>query len=69
MPIGGELAPRNEVGHRLGQRAGRERTADDPRFERVYALADAGFSATKIATQIGSQVGEVELILSLRRVA
>jgi hypothetical protein len=40
--------------------------ADDPRFERVYALADAGFSAAKIAGQIGSQVGEVELILSLR---
>jgi hypothetical protein len=41
--------------------------AEDPRFERVYALADAGFSAGKIAGQIGSQVGEVELILSLRR--
>jgi hypothetical protein len=40
---------------------------EDPRFERVYALADAGFSATKIAGQIGSQIGEVELILSLRR--
>jgi hypothetical protein len=39
---------------------------DDPRFERIYALADAGFSATKIAGQIGSQVGEVELILSMR---
>jgi hypothetical protein len=41
-------------------------SGDDPRFERVYALADAGFSAPKIASQIGSQVGEVELILSLR---
>jgi hypothetical protein len=39
---------------------------DDPRFERVYALADAGFSATKIASQVGSQISEVELILSLR---
>jgi hypothetical protein len=39
---------------------------DDPRFERVYALADAGFTAAKIAGQIGAQVGEVELILSLR---
>jgi hypothetical protein len=44
----------------------REELTDDPRFERVYALADAGFSATRIANQIGSQVGEVELILSLR---
>jgi hypothetical protein len=38
----------------------------NPRFERVYALADAGMSVAKIASQIGSQVGEVELILSLR---
>jgi hypothetical protein len=42
------------------------RIDDEARFERVYALADAGLSASKIATQIGSQVGEVELILSLR---
>ncbi|MEX2137943.1 MAG: hypothetical protein WD894_01690 [Pirellulales bacterium] len=47
---------------RLGENLG-----DDPRFERVYALADAGFSAARIASQVGSQVGEVELILSLRR--
>ncbi|HEV3417524.1 MAG TPA: hypothetical protein VG056_11940 [Pirellulales bacterium] len=40
--------------------------AGNPRFERVYALADAGMSPTTIANQIGSQVGEVELILSLR---
>jgi hypothetical protein len=42
------------------------RIDDEARFERVYALADAGLSAAKIAAQIGSQVGEVELILSLR---
>ncbi len=40
--------------------------AGNPRFERIYALADAGMSVTTIANQIGSQVGEVELILSLR---
>jgi len=40
--------------------------AGNPRFERVYALADAGMSPASIANQIGSQVGEVELILSLR---
>lgn len=40
--------------------------AGNPRFERVYALADAGMSPSAIANQIGSQVGEVELILSLR---
>jgi hypothetical protein len=42
--------------------------SDDSRFERVYALADAGFSAARIASQIGSQIGEVELILSLRAI-
>jgi hypothetical protein len=40
--------------------------AGNPRFERIFALADAGMSPAKIANQIGSQVGEVELILSLR---
>ncbi|HKD36075.1 MAG TPA: hypothetical protein VKB78_04720, partial [Pirellulales bacterium] len=40
--------------------------ANNPRFERVYALADAGMTAATIAKQIGTQVGEVELILSLR---
>ncbi len=39
---------------------------NNPRFERVYALADAGMSAPTIAKQIGTQIGEVELILSLR---
>ncbi len=42
------------------------RMDEETRFERVYALSDAGLSAAKIATQVGSQVGEVELILSLR---
>jgi hypothetical protein len=40
--------------------------ADKPRFDRVYALADAGLSPSTIANQIGSQVGEVELILGIR---
>ncbi len=45
----------------------RQRTAPtNPRAERIYALADAGLSPTTIANQIGSQLGEVELILSLR---
>ncbi|HEX3999133.1 MAG TPA: hypothetical protein VHX65_11330 [Pirellulales bacterium] len=41
--------------------------ADKPRFDRVYALADAGLSPATIASQIGSQVGEVELILGIRK--
>jgi hypothetical protein len=40
--------------------------ADKPRFDRIYALADAGLSPATIANQIGSQVGEVELILGIR---
>jgi len=39
---------------------------DKPRSDRIYALADAGLSPTTIANQIGSQVGEVELILGIR---
>jgi len=42
------------------------KVAGNPRFERIYALADAGLSTATIANQIGGQVGEVELILSLR---
>jgi hypothetical protein len=58
--------PNRERAHSLQTTAGDD-PGDDPRFERVYALADAGFSAAKIAGQIGAQVGEVELILSLRQ--
>ncbi|MGO9111344.1 MAG: hypothetical protein ACLP9L_19125 [Thermoguttaceae bacterium] len=32
----------------------------------IYRLADYGFAATEIARRVGSPVGEVELILSLR---
>ena len=36
------------------------------RREEVYRLADYGFAAAEIARRVGSPVGEVELILSLR---
>ena len=36
------------------------------RREEVYRLADYGFAAPEIARRVGSPVGEVELILSLR---
>jgi hypothetical protein len=53
-----------------GEKASRQQppsdSADKQRFERIYALADAGLSPAKIASQIGSQLGEVELILGLR---
>jgi hypothetical protein len=69
----GRSAPESNPGHPPAHRDITEgdfdSRTDDPRFDRVYALADAGFSAARIASQIGSQVGEVELILSLRRAA
>jgi hypothetical protein len=61
-----ELASRQSTLTRAAPKSRPLRIDDETRFERVYALADAGLSASKIATQIGSQVGEVELILSLR---
>lgn len=39
----------------------------NPRHEEVYALADAGHDSHAIAGYVGSPIGEVELILSLRR--
>lgn len=36
---------------------------------RIHALADAGFDSAAIAHQVGSPIGEVELVLSLRRQA
>lgn len=40
---------------------------EDPRYTSVYRLADQGVSAMDIARQLGRPVGEVELILDLRR--
>lgn len=37
------------------------------RNEQIYRLADAGHSSGAIAAQIGAPIGEVELILGLRR--
>lgn len=39
----------------------------DSRFRRVYELVDAGASPIKAAEQLGMPLGEVELILNLRR--
>jgi hypothetical protein len=46
---------------------GPSRTVDRARRrEEIYRLADYGFAAAEIAHRVGSPVGEVELILSLR---
>ena len=39
----------------------------DPRHARIYALADAGQSASQIAQELNQPSGEIELILALRR--
>lgn len=42
------------------------RPGTDRRYDEIYALADYGFAPAEIAGRIGSPIGEVELILSLR---
>ncbi len=42
------------------------RLADDRRYEEIYTLADYGLDTGEIAQRVGTPVGEVELILSLR---
>ncbi len=39
----------------------------DRRYDEIYALADAGQTSQAIAERLGTPVGEVELILGLRR--
>ena len=39
----------------------------DPRFQRVYDLVDAGTSTIRAAEQLNLPLGEVELILNLRK--
>jgi hypothetical protein len=42
------------------------RPSADRRYEEIYTLADYGLDAGEIAQRVGSPVGEVQLILSLR---
>lgn len=43
-----------------------ERPSASRRNSEIYTLADAGHSSATIASRVGSPIGEVELILSLR---
>jgi len=45
----------------------KQRPSAERRYEEIYLMADYGFDATEIARRVGSPVGEVELILGLRR--
>ncbi len=40
---------------------------DDARYERIYELVDAGASPIQVAEQLDLPLGEVELILDLRK--
>jgi len=40
---------------------------DDPRRRAIYALADAGRTPVQIAEETGQSIGEIELILALRK--
>jgi hypothetical protein len=40
--------------------------SSDHRYDEIYVLADYGHNAAEIAQRLGSPIGEVELILSLR---
>lgn len=42
------------------------RPAADVRYQEIYMLSDYGYPPSEIAQRVGSPVGEVELILSLR---
>jgi len=59
-----------EDGGANASRLSEERDADepaDPRFRRVYELVDAGASPIRAAEELGMPLGEVELILNLRK--
>jgi hypothetical protein len=59
----------------FGPGSGKESSAAEPlaipapadtRYQEIYTLADYGYPPPEIARRVGSPIGEVELILSLR---
>lgn len=61
------LARADTVASRLDGAGAGAGTAQPPRFEEVYRLADDGVDAAAIAARTSFERGEVDLILSLRR--
>jgi hypothetical protein len=55
-----------ELDHMAGVPASSEGSDRSRRREEIYELADYGFAPAEIARRLGSPIGEVELILSLR---
>lgn len=74
-PTGEQRAPAEPAARASGPSPERERTGSvtaadepvDPRFRHVYELVDAGATPIKAAEQLGLPLGEVELILNLRK--
>jgi hypothetical protein len=67
-----QAAPPAQPTHQAGGRASASRKLPateptDPRVARVYELVDAGATPIKAAEQLGLPLGEVELILNLRK--
>lgn len=56
-----------ELLSRLRQERGAPSATEDPAYQPIYRLADAGHCAREIAQELGRQPGEVELILALRQ--
>ena len=60
------LPPQGNQAYSLEHAAASPTAPRAGRREEVYALADYGYDAAEIARRVGSPIGEVELILSLR---
>jgi hypothetical protein len=60
-----QVEPRARVDQRTTEQTGFDDTG--PLNRRVYDLADRGLPPVEIAKQLSQQVGQVELILNLRR--
>ena len=61
--------PRDDTGTRPEPRPEESRPIKpvDPSFQRIYDLVDAGASTIKAAEQLNMPLGEVELIVNLRK--
>jgi len=58
--------PEGPDARRIEDLAGRG-PAKDRRYEEIYTLADYGYDAAEIARRVGTPIGEVQLILGLRK--
>ena len=62
-----EAPPSSQAEALLPGRAGPSAQAEPGRYDEIYLLADYGHPASEIAQRVGLPIGEIELILSLRK--